>query len=188
MNLDELKNYIQTRDLTSAARAAGHLPVYLYAYPAEREDIFTAELRGMVSNLTIAGKTVLHRDLFDLTLDLLREEGVLDQLIVVEPESEKGEVIGLIDDVANLESKLLPHLKREMDDLSASVLLLSGLGKCYPFLRAKKLVTALESGLGDKPVILFFPGSYDGWSLMLFGTLPEHSYRAINLGGQIFNH
>ncbi|MBK7865801.1 MAG: DUF1788 domain-containing protein [Ignavibacteriales bacterium] len=46
---------------------------------------------------------------------------------------------------------------------------------------------ALEQKVKDFPVILFFPGTYDGWSLMLFGELPEHSYRAINLSGKTFN-
>lgn len=188
MNLDQLYNYITTRDLLVNARSAGHLPVYLYAYSAAGEDTFAAELRGLTSNLMRTGKTVLHIDLFDLVVQILKEDGSFDTLLEVEPENDKGELMNLIDDVANVESVIIPRLKGEIASGSALVLFISGFGKCYPFLRAKKVIAALEQGLSDTPVILFFPGTYDGWSLMLFGTLPEHSYRAINLSGQIHNN
>lgn len=185
MNLNELHNYITSRDLLVNARSAGHLPVYLYAYSAADEDIFAAGLRGLTSNLMRSGKTVLHIDLFDLVADILKKDGSFDTLLEVEHENEKGEVTDLIENVANVENVLIPRLREEIAREAASILFLSGFGKCYPFLRAKKVVAALEQGLSDTPVVLFFPGSYDGWSLMLFGTMPEHSYRAINLSGQI---
>lgn len=187
MNLDQLYNYITTRDLLVNASAAGHLPVYLYAYPASGEETFAAELRGLTSNLTRAGKTVLHIDLFELVVQILREDVDFETLLEVEPENDKGELMSLIDNVAGVEQVIIPRLREEVAARSATVLFVSGFGKCYPFLRAKKVIAALEQGLGDTPAVLFFPGTYDGWSLMLFGTIPEHSYRAINLSGQIHN-
>ncbi len=188
MNLDQLYNYITSRDLLQNARASGHLPVFLYAYDARAEETFSAELRGLNSNLMRSGKTILHIDLFDLVVELLKEDGNFDTLLEVEPDNDKGELMRHIENVVPFEEVIIPRLREELAAGSATILFLSGFSKCYPFLRAKKVISALENGLSDTPVILFFPGTYDGWSLMLFGTLPEHSYRAINLSGQIENN
>ena len=49
-------------------------------------------------------------------------------------------------------------------------------------LRTHTLLSALHPIMGNTPLLMFFPGRYDGHSLRLFNTLAEdHYYRAVRL-------
>jgi hypothetical protein len=49
-------------------------------------------------------------------------------------------------------------------------------------LRTHTLLSALHSIMDKTPLLMFFPGKYDGHSLRLFNTLAEdHYYRAFRL-------
>ncbi|MBK6680524.1 MAG: DUF1788 domain-containing protein [Ignavibacteriales bacterium] len=184
-NLDNLFNYINSTDLLTTARAGGQLPIYLYAYPATQEDEMSDLIVGLKSRLTSSGKSVIHKDIFEMVVDILKENGEFTSLLIVEPDTPKWDVADHINAVADFTDMVLPRIKEEIELNSSSVVFLSGIAKCYPFLRTKGIIEGLEIGLSDTPVVLFFPGTYDGWTMLLFGTVHEHSYRAINLSGQL---
>ena len=50
-----------------------------------------------------------------------------------------------------------------------SVVFLTGVGKSYPILRSHKILNNLHQVMDHCPVILFFPGKYNGDSLNIFG-------------------
>ena len=56
------------------------------------------------------------------------------------------------------------------------------MGSVYPMLRSHSLLNNLHRIMGDKPLVMFYPGAYDGQSLRLFDKLPaENYYRAFKL-------
>jgi len=62
------------------------------------------------------------------------------------------------------------------------LVLVSGVGSVYPFLRAHTLLNNLQSVMGRTPLVLFYPGKYDGRSLKPFNRLnSDNYYRAFKL-------
>ena len=62
------------------------------------------------------------------------------------------------------------------------LVLVSGVGSAYPLLRTHNLLNNLHTLMGHTPLVLFYPGIYDGQSLRLFGTLRDKPYyRAFRL-------
>lgn len=120
MNFEELLKHVTTRDLLKSASAAGHLPIYLYAYPAEQEENISGQIAGFASNLTKSGITLLHRDLFDVTVEVLKEDGSFDKLIEVEPKRDKYKIVKHISNVADVEKVIIPRLINEISGNSAS--------------------------------------------------------------------
>ena len=60
--------------------------------------------------------------------------------------------------------------------------LIDGVGSAYPIIRTHKLLNVLQPYTGLTPLVLFFPGEYDGQSLRLFGQLSDTPYyRAFRL-------
>lgn len=60
--------------------------------------------------------------------------------------------------------------------------LLWNVGAVYPLLRTHTLLSALHPLMHETPLVLFYPGRYDGYSLRLFNKLSEdHYYRAFRL-------
>ena len=68
------------------------------------------------------------------------------------------------------------------DIANLDVLLLWNVGAVYPMLRTHTLLTALHAHMKDTPLVMFYPGKYDGFSLRLFNKLKDdHYYRAFQL-------
>ena len=63
-----------------------------------------------------------------------------------------------------------------------SVVFITGIGKCYPILRSHTVLNNLHQVVDQVPVVLFYPGKYDGQELVLFGEIKDDNYyRAFKL-------
>ena len=68
------------------------------------------------------------------------------------------------------------------EDLTDSVVFLTGVGKCHPIIASHNILNNLHQVLDSVPVVLFYPGEYSGQDLKLFGTMDSHNYyRAFRL-------
>ena len=73
------------------------------------------------------------------------------------------------------------HMKYEPHEYG-DVLFLTGVGKIFPFMRSHKMLDSMQHLFEDIPIVMFYPGSFNGQDLGLFGKfLDGHYYRAFNL-------
>ncbi len=62
------------------------------------------------------------------------------------------------------------------------VLFLTGVGKVYPFMRSHKMLDSMQQAFSDIPIVMFYPGEFNGQSLILFEKFHDGNYyRAFNL-------
>ena len=68
------------------------------------------------------------------------------------------------------------------EDLTDSVVFLTGVGKCHPIIAAHNILNNLHQVFDKAPVVMFYPGEYSGQDLKLFGTIDSKNYyRAFRL-------
>ena len=68
------------------------------------------------------------------------------------------------------------------DHEAGDVLLLTGVGEVFPFMRIHILLEALQRVFSGVPIVVLYPGEYDGHQVKLFGRLPPNDYyRAFNI-------
>ena len=68
------------------------------------------------------------------------------------------------------------------EELTDSVVFLTGVGKCHPIIASHNILNNLHQVLDTVPVVLFYPGEYSGQDLKLFGTMDSRNYyRAFRL-------
>jgi len=80
------------------------------------------------------------------------------------------------------EDKLAQKVVALIDLDNIDVCILTGVGSAYPLLRTHTLLSALHPLMGSTPLLMLYPGRYDGYSLRLFNKLSEdHYYRAFRL-------
>ncbi len=78
--------------------------------------------------------------------------------------------------------KFVPYLTEQYNTVEQDIIFISGVGSVWPLLRAHNLLNKLHALLGHKPLVLFYPGQYDGQVLQLFGKIQSDSYyRAFRL-------
>lgn len=128
---------------------------------------------------------IVEFDLFHLMIEILQEEGYLEAFFDLEKENgffemadSLVETLGL--DETNELNLIISRILQE--DLTDSVVFLTGVGKCHPIIASHNILNNLHQVLDSVPVVLFYPGEYSGQDLKLFGTMDSHNYyRAFRL-------
>ena len=131
------------------------------------------------------GFQIIELDLFHLMIEVLEEEGYLEAFFDLERENgffemadSLVETLGL--DETNELNLIISGILRE--DLTDSVVFLTGVGKCHPIIASHNILNNLHRVLDSVPVVMFYPGEYSGQDLKLFGTMDSHNYyRALPL-------
>jgi hypothetical protein len=163
------------------------VPFFICPYPAEEGLSMVDDRLDLVTRITHTGIAVLDLSLYDLSLGILEERGILKQILEIEQESDKGEIRELLQSVLDPEANLIPKIGDAIEAAPHDVIFLSGVGEVYPYIRSHSVLNNLQSTAKDKPTVLFFPGSYThalatGASLDLFGRLHDDKYyRAFNI-------
>ena len=163
------------------------VPFFICPYPAEEGLSMVEDRLDLVTRITHAGIAVLDLSLYDLSLSILEERGILEQILEIESDTDKGEIRELLQSVLDPKANLIPKIGDAIEATPHDVIFLSGVGEVYPYIRSHNVLNNLQSTAKDKPTVLFFPGSYThalatGASLDLFGRLQDDKYyRAFNI-------
>lgn len=163
------------------------VPFFICPYPAEEGLSMVEDRLDLVTRITHAGIAVLDLSLYDLSLAILEERGILEQILEIESDTDKGEIRELLQSVLDPKANLIPKIGDAIEATPHDVIFLSGVGEVYPYIRSHNVLNNLQSTAKDKPTVLFFPGSYThalatGASLDLFGRLHDDKYyRAFNI-------
>lgn len=202
VRFDHLVNVISSQRFLEMKGLNNDLPFYICEFrPAEAVEIERMR-RQLVATLAARrvdclggrGVKVLEISLYDLCVDLLKsregsEEGqtVWDQILLIEPETDKESLKELLQNVLDVREHVIPAIADRLEKTDFDVLFLSGIGEVFPYIRSHNVLNNLQSTAKEKPTIMFFPGEYKhslehGASLELFGKLTDDKYyRAFNI-------
>ncbi len=163
------------------------VPFFICPFPAEEGQSIVEDRQDLITRITHAGIKVLDLSLYDLSLSILEERGILDQILEVESNTNKHEFREVLQSILDSKANLIPKIGEAIETKPHDVIFLSGVGEVYPYIRSHNVLNNLQSTAKDKPTVLFFPGSYThalatGASLDLFGRLHDDKYyRAFNI-------
>ncbi len=185
--LNELEDKIKQPNFRKNKGLGNEVGYYVFDYPAEQELIVRERVRYLVSKYekNVHEFKLVVFDLYDIIIDLLIQEDFLE--ICQEFEKTKGlqEITRAVNELLRMEednqsNEILAHIKNNTPE--DSIVFLIGVGKCFPLLRSHKILNNLHQFIDDVPVVMFFPGKYDGQSLMLFSDIKDNNYyRAFKL-------
>lgn len=143
--------------------------------------------KQLVNRLEQSGIRVLEINLYDLSIEILKDRGVWEQIIEMEPTVSKDQLKELLQGVLDPETNLVPAMATKLRNNEFDVLFLSGVGEVFPYIRSHNVLNNLQSTAKEKPTLMFFPGTYthslaSGASLDLFERLHDDKYyRAFNI-------
>ncbi len=185
---DQLFQVISSPRFQRMEGLGNEVPFYICPFPPDE----AADLPKVVQRLahrleTEAGMQVLTIDLYDLAIELLKMRGIFQEILDIEPDLAKDELLELLQNVLDPETYLAPAIIEKSAGDHYDVLFLTGIGEVYPYIRTHTLLNNLQTPLSHRPMVLFFPGKYTfddalGASLNLFGRLHDDQYyRAFNI-------
>jgi len=181
--LNEILPKITDDDFLSGKGLGNEIAFYIFDYRPEEELRIRDHIQFLLEHIPRQKPDlrVKHVNLFDLVLDHLKERNLLDRS--VQMQKEKGDEA--------LEKALRSPLKAEkladifvafVQPTEQDLVLVSGVGNVWPLVRTHALLNNLHPVMGDTPLVMFYPGRYDGQTLKLFERIKDKNYyRAFKL-------
>ncbi|OYZ14766.1 MAG: hypothetical protein B7Y35_07470 [Sphingomonadales bacterium 28-64-96] len=187
---DHLLKVIASPRFLKKQGLGNEVPFFICPYPPEQAVEMEAVRANVAKQLGDKGVTALDINLYDLAIEMLKAREIWDQLLETETDVSKDELKELLQNVLDPEQHLVPEIAKRLGNARFDVLLLSGVGEVFPYIRSHNVLNNLQSTAKDQPTVMFFPGNYthalaSGAALDLFGQLHDDKYyRAFN----IFNY
>jgi hypothetical protein len=184
---EHLYRVITSERFVSKQGLGNEVPFFICPFPASEGITMVEDRADLIERIGRAGVKVLDLSLYEISLGILEERGILEDVLSAEPDMEKSELRELLQGVLDIHDHVIPKIAEAIDQQPHDVIFLSGVGEVYPYIRSHNVLNNLQSTAKDKPTVLFFPGSYThstatGGSLDLFGLLHDDKYyRAFNI-------
>lgn len=122
-------------------------------------------------------------DLYEVVLEILDDKGFLEKNFELEEKKGSHFVLNATKKALRLtlNNDLVVHYISERVQPN-DIVLLTGIGKAFPIIRSHTVLNTLQKRVDQVPVVMFFPGNYDGQELVLFGEIKDDNYyRAFGL-------
>jgi hypothetical protein len=182
--LNKIAEKIASPAFLSNEGIGNEIGFYVFDYVPQFELTVRGHVEMMVTGLNRSPSSLsyLHINLFYLVIEYLKKRELLDEIIALEKASGTKEILSAFDDILSPDT-LCEFLVQSYDLNNAKAILLSGVGSCWPFVRAHGILNNLQNYVGKTPVVLFYPGQYTGQDLKPFGisNLKGNYYRAFPL-------
>jgi len=185
--LNEAESVIRQPSFLENKGLGNEVGYYVFDYPAEQELVVRNRIADMKEKFNTPGNSfqIVEFDLYDMVIDILIEKGYLEKCF--EFEKRKGfdritKSVGNMLRISADDSLIVQRIRENTPD--RSVVFLTGVGKIYPILRSHKILNNLHQVVDHVPVVMFYPGKYDGQELILFGdkeAKDDNYYRAFQL-------
>jgi len=105
------------------------VPFFICAFDAEDGLSLGEDREDLIARLSHAGVRVLDIDLYDLSIRILEDRGIFEQILEVEAETEKAELKELLQGVLDSQAHLIPEIARRIEEVPHDVIFLSGVGE-----------------------------------------------------------
>jgi len=166
---------------------SNEVPFFIYPYEPEHALAVAKAKKRVKNRLASKGIEVREINLYDLSVDVLKERGDWDEVLEVESDLDKAEFTEMLQSMLNPQQHLAPAIRERLADGGFDIVFLTGIGEVFPYIRSHNVLNNLQSVVVGKPMLMFFPGRYEqsdtlGSSLVLFGRLKDDQYyRAKNI-------
>lgn len=163
------------------------VPFHICPFTPDISQDMIHAVKELSNALTDQGIRVLEINLYDLVIEILKEEGDWEWLLENETTLSRDELKEELQGILDTESVLIPAIVQKMKSASFNVMFITGVGEVFPYIRSHNILNNLQRVAKEQPTLMFFPGKYQhslasGASLRLFDKLTDDKYyRAFNI-------
>ena len=177
--LDKIWDRISDQDFLANRGVANEVRYYVFDYEPCDELIIRDKIKALKkqNNPDADGFQILEFDLYEMVISILEEKGYIDKCVKFEEQKGMEYLYTAVTKMLRLtnDDNLIVNRILESTPENA-VVFLTGVGKVFPFVRSYNVLNTLHQVLDSVPVIMFYPGTWNGQSLSLFGTITDGNY------------
>ncbi len=177
--LSKIKNVIVKDEFLENKGLGNEVGYYVFDYNESEELTVRAYLDKLEKSnvLEASDFELVVYDLYDLMIDYIVSEGLLEMCYEMETEHGIQYLISNVVELLNMNSNVDYFNKYiEAHTPKKAVVFVTGVGKIFPFVRSHEILNKLHQLFDRVPVALFYPGTYDGLELRLFSEFKDDNY------------
>ena len=177
--LDKIWERISDEDFLANRGVANEVRYYVFDYEPCDELIIRDKVAALKkqNNVDADGFQIVEYDLYEIIIGILEEKGYLEKCIQFEEQKGMDYVYKAVTKMLKLtgdDNLIVNHILNNTP--KNAVVFLTGVGKVFPFVRSHNVMNNLHQVLDSVPVVMFYPGTWNGQSLSLFGTITDGNY------------
>ena len=177
--LDNLKIEIQKPEFLEGKGLSNEVNIRIFCYDPSEEMVVRHFVDQIIVDQSLDCRLV-ECNLYKIFLSICGEKRITKGASNMEEKKGKDYLIQQIQRFANNKT-FVAKMQYEPHE-PGDVLLLTGVGEVFPFMRIHSLLEALQPEFPDIPILVMYPGTYDGRSLKLFDKMQANPYyRAFNI-------
>jgi len=177
--LDKIKGRISDANFLANKGLSNEVGIHVFKYAPQHELIVRDYIRRLASTTSDVYR-IIEQDMYQIFLGILEEKRVLGTVPSLEEKKGKDYLLAQLQKIATPEA-FLAKMQYEPHE-RGDVLFLTGIGKVYPFMRSHKMLDSMQQVFSDIPIVMFYPGEFNGQNLILFDKFHDGNYyRAFNL-------
>ncbi|HOM02051.1 MAG TPA: DUF1788 domain-containing protein [Acetivibrio sp.] len=183
--LDEIMQRIMRESFRENTGLGNEIGYYIFDYEPRYEMLVREHVHFLKQKINDGdyGFRIKEFDLYEIILELLETKGYLEKNFNMEQAKGSEFVFNATKKALRLTGKddlVIQYIKDRVE--KGDVVFITGVGKAWPIIRSHTVLNNLHQILDDVPVIMFFPGVYDGLELVLFEEIKDDNYyRAFKL-------
>ena len=176
--LDKLKAFIGSDSFLNGTGLSNEVNIQMFCYDPEDEIVVQNFTERLMADKSLPCN-LIEKNLFKVFLSICDDMGITDQIPDMEKDAGKNYLLEQLNQFAtnkDFVSKMdyQPHQKND-------VILVTGVGDVFPFMRVHALLDAMQPVFFDVPILVMYPGVFTGYNVSLFNKLkPNDMYRAFN--------
>jgi hypothetical protein len=179
---DQLFKILSSPRFLNKEGLGGELPFFIHSFPVAKQAEIDKDIPSLIKRLKNEQIDVSEINLYQLCIDILKRENLFDTIIEREQQLPKLRLMRVLSPPLNIDNAVIPEIHRRLAETPTQIVFLTGIGAVFPILRSHTILNNMQTLVGDLPVVMFFPGTYNNRSLTLFDSLKdENYYRAHNL-------
>lgn len=178
-SLNQIEARLSDEGFLSNKGLSNEVGIHVFCYDPKEELMVNQFFQSLKEDSSKPFR-IIECDLYQIFLEICEEKRILRSIPSMEEKRGKEYLLKQLQKVATPEA-FVARMCYEPHE-HGDILLISGVGKVYPFMRSHKILDNIQHIFSDIPVVMLYPGTFNGQDLDLFGRfLDGHYYRAFNL-------
>lgn len=178
--LDDLRERIQEDAFLSRKGLSNEVGIHIFCYDASDEMMVQHFIDQITTDNSLSCRIVEY-NLYQSVLDICEDMGITEAVFEMEEDDGQAAVINEFEKNIELVKESVDRI-RSVPLQKGDILLITGVGNAFPFIRVHSFLSTIQPYVSDIPIVVLYPGKYTGRYVQLFGRLkPKDYYRAFNL-------
>ena len=186
-DFNHLVTILTSKNFLNCQILCNEVPFFIADYDIAKDNEMKKMQAQLIKKLAEFDVKVLNVNIYDLSIDILKQNDDWDWCIENEQTISKDKLKEELQGILDVQDVITPAITKLMNETDYDIMFLTGIGEVFPYIRSHNILNNLQKFAKEKPTLMFFPGEYinyqnTGSTLNLFGKLQDDKYyRAANI-------